>query len=447
MPVASVDQSTLADLLPTPFLLHPCCVARASVLRILRGTRGLPSQTVGEEVMTVRALPADVADAVLASPEPRCAYVYDRATLAHTARRVRAALPRESILLYAVKANGHPDVLAALASVVDGFEVASGGELSLARIARAGVGFAKRIVFAGPAKTDAELAAAVEAEAVVSVESALELRRLAVAAESAGMRVHTMLRVNRAHAPIPPATHRMVATPTPFGIDEEQLQEVVELAFGHPSVRPVGFALHAVSNNLDAAAHAAFVLEAVDWAVETSAALGIRLEYVDVGGGFGIDYTGDNQFDLDAFAAGLAGIQLPDGCRLVFELGRFLAAPAGWYAAEVVDLKRTHGRWFAVLRGGTHHFRLPAAWGYSHPFVVLPVDTWARPFERPEVRDVDVDAVGELCTPRDVLTRGQRVQRLRVGDVLVFPNAGAYGWEISHHEFLRHDPPQFHIIG
>jgi diaminopimelate decarboxylase len=159
-----------------------------------------------------------------------------------------------------------------------------------------------------------------------------------------------------------------------------------------------------------------------------------------VGGGFGISYTGPEQFSLEAFRDGLSG--LPEHPSLVFELGRWLAGPAGWYAAEVLDLKETHGRWFAVLRGGTHHFRLPAAWGYSHPFTVLPVQRWPYPFERPEIRDVEVDAVGELCTPRDVLTRGQRVERLRVGDVLVFGNAGAYGWDISHHEFLRHPHPE-----
>jgi diaminopimelate decarboxylase len=111
-----------------------------------------------------------------------------------------------------------------------------------------------------------------------------------------------------------------------------------------------------------------------------------------------------------------------------------------------MDLKRNHGRWFAVLRGGTHHFRLPAAWGYSHPFTVVPIDEWAHPYARPEVRDVVVDAVGELCTPRDVLTRDQPVQRLRVGDLLVFARTGAYGWDISHHEFLRHDPPDFLVL-
>ena len=147
----------------------------------------------------------------------------------------------------------------------------------------------------------------------------------------------------------------------------------------------------------------------------------------------------------DGLAA--AAQALPAGAHLVFELGRYLAAEAGWYAAEVLDLKRTHGRWFAVLRGGTHHFRLPAAWGYSHPFEVVPVEEWSRPYERPEVHDLVVDAVGELCTPRDVLTRDQYVAKLRVGDVLVFGRTGAYGWDISHHEFLRHEPPEFLITG
>jgi diaminopimelate decarboxylase len=186
----------------------------------------------------------------------------------------------------------------------------------------------------------------------------------------------------------------------------------------------VGFGLHAVSNNLDAAAHGAYVQDAVEWSVEAAATYRFALEIVNVGGGFGIDYTGGDRFDLSVLRPALtrAAGQLPLGARLVFELGRFLAADAGWYAAEVLDLKRTHGRWFAVLRGGTHHFRLPAAWGYSHPFTVVPVADWAHPYHRPEVEDVTVDAVGELCTPRDVLARDQHVERLRVGDVLVSPD-------------------------
>jgi diaminopimelate decarboxylase len=167
------------------------------------------------------------------------------------------------------------------------------------------------------------------------------------------------------------------------------------------------------------------------------------LEVIDVGGGIGVAYTGGEGFDLPRFAdrLGAAIQQLPPGVRLIFELGRFLVAEAGWYAAEVLDLKCTHGRCFAVLRGGTHHFRLPAAWGYSHPFAVLPLEEWRYPFVRPQLRAARVDLVGELCTPRDVLARQVWVQRLRVGDIVVFPLAGAYGWEVSHHDFLSHPHP------
>jgi len=382
--------------------------------------------------------PEQVTAALRGTPRPVCAYVYDTNALVARATAVRAALPACATLLYAMKANRHPDVVRTLTRVCDGLEVASGGELDRARAAGA-----RRIAFGGPAKTDAELAAAVAAGAQVNVESAHELRRIARAAPDQVTDI--AVRVNRAATALP-GTHRMTGVPTPFGVDETQLPDVLALAAALPTVRVTGFHLHAVSNNLDAAAHTAFVADAVAWSAETARRHGVDLRVVNVGGGLGVDYRTGATIDLDALRAGLAGVTVPDGVDLVFELGRVLAADAGWYATEVIDLKHTHGRTFAVLRGGTHHFRLPAAWGYSHPFTVLPVDAWPAGLPRPEVTDAHVDAVGELCTPRDVLTRGQHVARLRVGDVLVFARTGAYGWDISHHDFLSHPPPQFLIL-
>jgi diaminopimelate decarboxylase len=384
-------------------------------------------------------VPERVAAVLRAAARPVCAYVYDTGVLRERAALVKAALPPSATLLYAVKANGHPDVVRTLADCVAGLEVASGGELALALAAGA-----RRVAFGGPAKTPAELAvaASVAAMVTVNVESVLELRRLAHAARASaadGRPVRVALRVNRPGAGLP-GSHQMTGTASPFGIDEEQLGSALAVARQAPALDVVGFHLHAVSNNLDAAAHARFVHEAVAWSRGAANRYGVDLREVNVGGGFGIDYTGGAAFDLGALH------DLPADPPLVFELGRYLVADAGWYAAEVLDLKRTQGRWFAVLRGGTHHFRLPAAWRYSHPFTVLPVPDWPEPFERPEIRDVEVDAVGELCTPRDVLTRGQRVDRLRVGDVLVYGRAGGYGWDISHHEFLRHPYPQRVVI-
>ncbi|MBA3488243.1 MAG: alanine racemase [Longispora sp.] len=360
---------------------------------------------------------------------PVCAYWYDPQMFTERVRALRATLPDGARLLYAVKANSHRVFVEAAAAYTDGCEVASGGEFVKAVAAGA-----RTIIASGPGKTDAYLRAAVTASVpvIINVESVWELQRLIAVADGP---VDVCVRVNRSTVNVT-GSHRMTGVPTPFGVDEKSLRAVMDLAADSRQVTVRGLHLHAVSNNFDAAAHVAFIREAVAF---TDAHLP-DATVINVGGGLGVDYLGERDFDLAVFARGL-----PRDPRLVFEVGRYLVADAGHYAAEVIDLKRNHGKWFAVLRGGTHHFRLPAAWGYDHPFRVHPVEDWPYALTRPEVTDVAVTVVGELCTPRDVLCRDQHVPRLRVGDVLVFDRAGAYGYEVSHHDFLSHDPPQFFI--
>ncbi|MFC7758861.1 alanine racemase [Catellatospora bangladeshensis] len=238
------------------------------------------------------AVPERVAAAVRGLASPVCAYVYDPAVLAARVAALRAALPGVTVC-YAVKANGHPAIVAAAAAACDGLEVASGGELALAEAADA-----RRIVFGGPAKTDAELAHALRLGATVNVESPHELRRLSLLADRAGTTATITLRVNRAGAALP-GTHAMTGAPTPFGVDEAQLPEVVALARSLPGLDLAGWHLHAVSNNLDAAAHSAFLAEALRWSAATSKELGVPLRTVNAGGGFGVDYTGGAAFPLD----------------------------------------------------------------------------------------------------------------------------------------------------
>ncbi|WP_051393597.1 hypothetical protein [Glycomyces arizonensis] len=369
-----------------------------------------------------------VADFARHLPSPACAWIYSPARLTDRLDRLRAALEGHTIL-YAMKACANPAVLAAAVERADGIECASAGEIAQALDAGA-----SRLAFSGPAKTGRDFARAAETEAdlCVHVETLHELDGLA----EAGYAGPVALRVNRGR-PLP-GSHRMTGTATPFGIDPGEVAAAAAHAAGL-GLDVTGFHLHAVSNCLDALAYADHVTGSVAWARRTAEATGIDLRYVNVGGGLGADPRGET-IDLDALADGLAGLDT-GGVELVFEPGRYLAAAAGWYLAEVVDLKTVAGQAFALVRGGIHHFRLPAAWGYSHPFTVVPTGHWDHPWPRTRFDDVEIRVCGELCTPRDVLNAAQRVDSIAVGDRLLFGNAGAYGWEISHDRFLDHQRP------
>ena len=384
------------------------------------------------------ALPDAVSDAVqrLADSEQSVsAFVYRPEVAAARAARLRQALPSWAEVFYAVKANAFPPVLRALAGVVEGFEVASQLE---AELASAVAGSRPRLVASGPGKSDANLRRLVELGAeVVNAESMLELRRLAHIARGLAAPVRVTLRVSPKPVRISPQIVLGRDT-TQFGIDEDQISSVLAAAAELGGIEVVGFHFHLVCNNLDAAAHAAFVRWCLEWSQRTAAAHAVDLQLVDVGGGLGVPGPGQEELDLGILAESLSALRPPPGTRVIFEPGRWLVDECGYYAAEVTDLKHTNGIWFAVLRGGIHHFLRPAVYGTRHEFTVVARNEWPYAFPRPEVREAPVTVVGELCTPADVLARDVLVERLRPGDIVVFPRAGSYGWEMSVHEFLAH---------
>ncbi|GLZ47004.1 hypothetical protein Acsp06_31890 [Actinomycetospora sp. NBRC 106375] len=440
-----------------------CAIPRVPADRARWRARGVTDLVLGEErSLAVRAFRSHVSElrcystrvrshteviaAAVESPDPVCLFSYDLDALRRHARRVVEALPPRCRMFYAVKANSDERVVAALDGVVAGFEVASGGELAVVGDAAPDA----PVLLGGPVPTDAELAAGLAAGVTrFHVESTLGLHRLSDAATAAGTTADVLLRVNLA-GPFPAATLAMAGRPTQFGIDESDLPAAVAAATELPGVRLAGFHLHSLSNNLSAERHLAMLGHYRDVVRGWEEEFGVRAEVVDVGGGIGVDYAAlYRPFDWSAFCRGLAELlaTFPEHWREIdFECGRFLVAGCGVYAAEVLDVKRTHGHAYALLRGGTHHFRLPSSWQHSHPFHVVPVDAWPEGRPRPEVTDDEVTICGELCTPKDTLAHA-RVGRLRAGDVVVFEAAGAYGWDISHHDFLRHPHPDRVFLG
>ncbi len=377
------------------------------------------------------------------------AHLVDLDALAAHLTSVRAAIPAAIELYYAAKANPAGPVLATVAEHVDGFEVASGGELAHVR----GLVPGRPIAFGGPGKTAAELTAAIAAGVeLVHVESRQELRLLAALADRHDRDVDVLLRVN---PPIPvpagpdgraPALE-MGGRPSPFGLDPAQAVLALHDLRSAGRLRLRGVHTH-LASGLDAAPQLALSAAVLDWVRAWAGGHRLDLDTVTLGGGMAVDYAAaQDRFDWARFGAGLA--DLADryrGYRLRLEPGRALTAYAGWYAAEVLDVRPSHGTWFAVLAGGTHHLRTPAARGHDQPFDVVPLEGWPHPWPRPELGAERVTLVGALCTPRDVLARDRPAPGLRAGDVVVFALAGAYGWNISHHDFLMHPPPTFHYL-
>ncbi|MGW1765513.1 type III PLP-dependent enzyme [Streptomyces sp. NPDC002073] len=385
------------------------------------------------------------------------AYLYDLTALRRHAAAVRAALPGRVELYYAAKANPEPEILTALSPYVDGYDVSSGGEL--AHVAEAVPG--RPLAFSGPGKTPAELAAALELGVPrFHVESLHELRVLAAlaarTAPAAGgrrdaPRAGVLLRFNLplAAASLAGSSLAMGGRPTPFGLDPADADTAIRLLTDGscPQLRLLGVHAH-LASGLDAPEQLAVAASVVGWAADLAARHRTRLAEVNVGGGMGVDYAApERRFDWTAYGAGLGRLAdaHPD-LTLRIEPGRAVTAYCGWYATEVLDVKRSHGEEFAVVRGGTHHLRTPATKGHDQPCTVLPVDAWPHPWPRPAAGGGRVTLAGQLCTPKDLLSRHVPAPGLRAGDRVAFALAGAYAWNISHHDFLMHPRPGFHFL-
>jgi diaminopimelate decarboxylase len=377
--------------------------------------------------------------------EPLCAYVYDLDQLRAHVAHLTASLPTQCRLFYAVKANSEAPIIKALAPHVHGYEVASPGEIEKVRA----VTTEKPIIFGGPGKADVEIEAAIRLGVkLLHVESIHELRRIQHIADRLEQVAPILLRVNL-RGPLPAATLKMSGAATQFGIDESDIPYAVTIARESRNVELMGFHFHSLSNNLDAESHLLVIARYITRAKAWSEEFGLDLSYLNVGGGIGINYANlQHPFDWNHFIAGLDQILRSNSTltsTVIFECGRYITAACGYYAAEVLDIKQNHGKHYAIIRGGTHHFRLPASWQHSHPFTVIPITDWPYPFARPGTQNTPITVAGQLCTPKDVLASDTFVDSVQAGDIILFHYTGAYGWAISHHDFLSHPHPE-HIF-
>jgi diaminopimelate decarboxylase len=372
------------------------------------------------------------------------AYVYDFRVVAARAARLRAALPGHVAIHYAIKANPFPPLLAAIAPLVDGMDVASAGELDRAL----GVMAASEISFAGPGKRDAEIEAAIRAGATLNLESIAEGQRALAIGRAIGITPRLAVRVNPDFE-LRGSGMKMGGRASPFGIESAHVPALVDL-IREQGGDWRGLHIFAGSQSLDTDAIIATQAATIDLAARLAAACGATPPLVNLGGGFGIPYfPGDAPVDVEAIGAalGVAMATLPAalaGSAFAIELGRWLVGEAGVYLTRVVDRKQSQGETFLIVDGGLNHHL--AATGNFGTVVRrnYPVAVAHRMQEAPE--EV-VSIVGPLCTPLDRLADRVALPHADVGDVIAIFASGAYGASASPSAFLGHPPARELLVG
>jgi diaminopimelate decarboxylase len=363
-------------------------------------------------------------------------YAYDRAALTARVAELRQHLPRDVHLHYAMKANPMPAVVQHMATLVDGIDVASGGEL---RVALDTPMPPSHISFAGPGKSDADLSSAIAAGIVINLESEGETERAARIGEALGIAPQVNVRVNPDFE-LKSSGMRMGGGPKQFGIDAERVPALLR-RIGELGLDFHGFHIFSGSQNLKAAA--------LHEAHEKTFALALRLaqdaprapRIVNIGGGFGIPYfPGEERLDLAAVGTNLHAVmetvrpQL-QGAQVVIELGRYLVGEAGVYVCRVVDRKESRGTVYLVTDGGLHH-HLSASGNFGQVIrknypVVIGNRVGGGEREKASV-------VGPLCTPLDLLADQMELARAGPGDLVAVLQSGAYGITASPGGFLSH---------
>ena len=372
-------------------------------------------------------------------------FVYDLQTVRRQWQALRDALPSQFAICYSVKANPNQSLLRFFVEQGSGLEIASSGELCQALAAGCP---ADKILFAGPGKTEAELATALDRGiGEIHVESLTEARRIARLAEQRQRRAQIALRVNPAAA-VEGGGMRMGAKPVPFGVDEDQLDAMVEILLREPWLEVVGLHLFIGTQILDYQVLLSQYRSGLEIARRLASLIRRPLKTIDFGGGLGVPYfTHETRLNLAALKRGLAELmqevahdaQLSQ-TQFVVEPGRFLVAEAGIYVAQVNDVKISRGKKFVITDGGMHHHlaasgNLGQTIKRNFPVAVL------NKLNQPPTEAVDI--VGPLCTPLDVLARGISLPPIEIGDLIGVFQSGAYGRSASPLGFLsRCAPPE-----
>jgi diaminopimelate decarboxylase len=382
---------------------------------------------------------------VLAEEHGTPLYVYSAQQILHRFGLFQQALAGlDATVCYAVKANSSLSILRLLAGLGAGFDIVSGGELE--RVRRADKAALKRVVFSGAGKQQWEIDAALKAGILLfNVESDAELDLLAARAETLGVRARFALRVN---PDVFAETHPYISTGLgshKFGIEIGKARAIYRKALKSQWLDAVGVSVH-IGSQIRAVEPFAAALARVLELVSELRADGHKIRIVDAGGGLGIDYNDsptEPKFDaarkVAEYAAALAKASAGlDNARLLVEPGRFIVAQAGGLLTRVVVVKKNGEKTFVITDAAMSDLIRPALYQAHHE--ILPV-------AKGRGESAKVDVVGPICESGDFFARDREIQRVKVGELVLVMDAGAYGMSQSSNYNSRLRPAEVLVEG
>jgi diaminopimelate decarboxylase len=371
-------------------------------------------------------------------------FVYDENAIVNNVASIKNTVGNNANIFYSVKANPNPAIIKLFYQLGCSIEVASKGELELGL--HCGVN-PRNILFAGPGKTEEELTLAVRSGILaVNAESLHEILMLESICRAEDKDMDICLRVNLNLGQFPHKRDLHWFGINQFGIEEESLPEIIDKLKSLKRVRCIGLHLHMASGVLDSKILAEFI----DWQVDQAIRIGrmLDIKVINLGGGWGQRaYADDPELELDTLRSAFCGIEnklggLSRKISLFIESGRFLIGPAGYYLSRVVTTKSCRQKDFVILDGGINHclFLSNAFRSMNRPVPVL--------YSNTEQTLKKFEITGSLCTPIDRLASDVLLpDTVKEGDLLVFPNSGAYTKMASPLNFLGHSWPQEVLIG
>lgn len=368
------------------------------------------------------------------------AYVYSADHIAHQyhalADAMKNALPARSaaLLCYACKANSNIAILSHLRKMGAGLEIVSGGELL--RGLKAGFD-PRKIVFTGVGKTRAEIELALNSDIrQFNVESLPELHAIQNVAQSLGKAATVVFRLN---PDVSGGGHHKISTGRKrdkFGIGHAALLDAFAQADKMSHIRAVGLSMHIGSQVFDVEKFRE-AFEKLPDIVHELRALGHRIERLDIGGGFPIQYNNETLLDLDAYAQWVADFVAPLGTDIILEPGRYLVGNGGVLLSEVLYVKETQDRNFLVIDAAMNDLIRPTLYEAYHS--IAPVRQGANDMKQ-------YDVVGPICETGDTFSSARALPESKQGDLIVIQSAGAYGMSMASNYNTRGIVPEILVM-